>query len=50
MLLDRGLVVKIGEDIMLDKGDSRTKVVQAHGSWLTPGIFDMVSGTRCGTS
>ncbi|TNY18704.1 carbohydrate esterase family 9 protein [Rhodotorula diobovata] len=43
VLLDRGLVVKIGEDIMLDKGDSRTKVVQAHGSWLTPGIFDMHS-------
>ncbi|GAA5909922.1 hypothetical protein JCM8208_000990 [Rhodotorula glutinis] len=43
VLLDRGLVIKIGEDIRLESGDSHTQVVDAHGAWLTPGIFDMHS-------
>ncbi|GAA5854825.1 hypothetical protein JCM8547_004085 [Rhodosporidiobolus lusitaniae] len=38
VLLDRGLIVKIGEDLQVEK---EYKVIDAHGAFLTPGIFDL---------
>ncbi|GAA5919344.1 hypothetical protein JCM6882_008442 [Rhodosporidiobolus microsporus] len=48
VLLDRGLVIKIGRDIRLDslledESAVRAKIVDAHGAWVTPGIVDMHS-------
>ncbi|GAA6052454.1 hypothetical protein JCM3770_001121 [Rhodotorula araucariae] len=43
VLLDRGLVVKIGENLVVVAGSGRTEVVEAKGAWVTPGIFDMHS-------
>ncbi|GAA5934442.1 hypothetical protein JCM3775_000359 [Rhodotorula graminis] len=34
VLLDRGLVVEIGEDIRLESTNTRTQVVDAHGAYL----------------
>jgi hypothetical protein len=41
ILLDRGLIVKIGEN--LDAGLEGLETFDANGAWVTPGIFDMVS-------
>lgn len=41
VLLDRGMIVKIGEN--LDAGLEGLETVDANGAWVTPGIFDMVS-------
>ncbi|BGP37577.1 hypothetical protein JCM10449v2_001494 [Rhodotorula kratochvilovae] len=43
VLLDRGLVIKIGENLVAEEGNGRTDVVDAKGAWVTPGIFDMHS-------
>ncbi|BGO98128.1 hypothetical protein NBRC10513v2_001345 [Rhodotorula toruloides] len=41
VLLDRGLIVKIGEN--LEGGLEGLEAVDADGAWVTPGIFDMHS-------
>ncbi|GAA6021304.1 hypothetical protein JCM11491_005797 [Sporobolomyces phaffii] len=42
VLLDKGLVAKIGENLRVDTADN-VKVIEAKGAWLTPGIVDMHS-------
>ncbi|GAA6033304.1 hypothetical protein JCM8097_006683 [Rhodosporidiobolus ruineniae] len=48
VLLDRGVVVKIGENLSFESLLSpelvgEAKVIDAHGAWVTPGIVDMHS-------
>jgi hypothetical protein len=43
VVLARGIIHSLGRKIELETLDKDTVVVEAHGAWLTPGIFDMVS-------
>lgn len=45
ILLDRGLIIDIGKDLGVPSvlEGAQVDILDAHGGWVTPGIFDMVS-------